>query len=154
MKSPLPIHWCFAAPLKRVGRCVVPALYVMSAAAHMAAAQSGTPTGGDPRLSVGAIAEVEVTALNGERETVKLAPADRVVPGDQVIYTLEIARRRMSLPPPKVDYPIPEHMRYLDDTPPVPAPDYLFDRWGPDSRPSGEPQGHRLGWPRPPAGGL
>jgi hypothetical protein len=22
----------------------------------------------------------------------------------------------MSLPPPKVDYPIPEHMRYLDDT--------------------------------------
>ena len=29
---------------------------------------------GDPRLSIKAIAEVEVTALNGERETVKLAP--------------------------------------------------------------------------------
>ena len=43
-----------------------------------------------------------------------LVPADRVVPGDEVFYTLEI--RNMGsrpLPPPTVDFPIPEHMRYI-----------------------------------------
>jgi hypothetical protein len=92
------------------------ALY-LSATATVAAAQSDSGTRGNLQFSVRAIAEVEVTSLNGERETVKLAPADRVVPGDQVIYTLEIRNKgAMSLPPPRVDYPIPEHMRYLDDT--------------------------------------
>ncbi|MGD0493891.1 MAG: hypothetical protein ABSC32_20380 [Steroidobacteraceae bacterium] len=91
------------------------AIYLL-AATSTAGAQSDAG-GGTARFSVRAIAEVEVTALNGERETVKLAPADRVVPGDQVIYTLEIRNKgAMSLPPPRVDYPIPEHMRYLDDT--------------------------------------
>ena len=89
----------------------------LSVVASIAAAQSDSSSRGNPRFSVRAIAEVEVVTLNGERETVKLAPADRVVPGDQVIYTLEIRNKgAMALPPPRVDYPIPEHMRYLDDT--------------------------------------
>jgi hypothetical protein len=97
------------------------------AAATVAAAQSGPATPGDPRLSIQAIAEVEVTALNGERETVKLARADRVVPGDQVIYTLEIRNKgAMSLPPPRVVYPIPKHMRYLDDTAAGPGADITY----------------------------
>ncbi|MGD0502236.1 MAG: hypothetical protein ABSD02_05810 [Steroidobacteraceae bacterium] len=112
---------------RRVHGHVVLALYLLSAAANMAAAQSGSPTRGDPRLSIRAIAEVEVSALNGERETVKLARADRVVPGDQVIYTLEIRNKgAMSLPPPTVDYPIPEHMRYLDDTAAGPGADISY----------------------------
>jgi hypothetical protein len=124
------------------------ALY-LSAVASIGAAQSDSGTRGNPRLSVRAIAEVEVTTLNGDHETVKLAPADRVVPGDQVIYTLEIRNKAaMSLPPPRVDYPIPEHMRYLDDTATGPGADitysvdggHTFDRpenlWvsGPDGR--------------------
>ena len=44
-------------------------------------------------------------------------PADRVVPGDEVIYTLEIRNTgARSLPPPTVDYPVPEHMRYVADS--------------------------------------
>ncbi len=90
-------------------------------------AQGAPVASSDPRLSVKAIAEVEVTALNGERETVKLARADRVVPGDQVIYTLEIRNTgAMWLPPPRVDYPIPEHMRYLDDTAAGPGADITY----------------------------
>lgn len=89
----------------------------LSAAAGGALAQGTAEDRDAPRFSVRAIAEVEVTTLNGERETVRLAPADRVVPGDQVIYTLEIRNNgAMALPPPRVDYPIPEHMRYLEDT--------------------------------------
>jgi hypothetical protein len=113
-------------------RCAALTLFLSALAGISAAAGSptaGSPAAGspvvasesdtrnNPRFSVRAIAEVEVTTLNGDRETVKLAPADRVVPGDQVIYTLEIRNPgSMSLPPPRVDYPIPEHMRYLDDT--------------------------------------
>jgi hypothetical protein len=89
----------------------------LSAVAGLAAAQGDPTNRGNPGFSVRAIAEVEVATLSGEREPVKLSPADRVVPGDQVIYTLEIRNKgAMSLPPPRVDYPIPEHMRYLDDT--------------------------------------
>jgi uncharacterized repeat protein (TIGR01451 family) len=91
-------------------------LYMVSAAGGVLA-QSGARDRENPGFSVRAIAEVEVSTLNGERETVRLAPADRVVPGDQVIYTLEIRNKgAMALPPPTVDYPIPEHMRYLEDT--------------------------------------
>ncbi len=99
----------------------------LAAGAMVADAQGGAGTRADPRLSIRAIAEVEVSALNGARETVKLARADRVVPGDQVIYTLEIRNKgAMSLPPPRVDYPIPEHMRYLDDTAAGPGADITY----------------------------
>ena len=97
---------------------------ILSAAARPSLAQSAAETHGNPGFTLRAIAEVEVPASIGERETVKLAPADRVVPGDQVIYTLEIRNNgAMALPPPRVDYPIPEHMRYLDDTAAGQTPD-------------------------------
>ena len=116
----------------------------------IAAVPGGPGTHGSPGFSVKAIAEVEVTTLIGGHETIKLAPAARVVPGDQVIYTLEIRNKgAMSLPPPKVDYPVPEHMRYLDDSAAGPGADitysvdggHTFDRpetlkvMGPDGNP-------------------
>ena len=65
-------------------------------------------------LAVKAIAEVETKiSLNG-RDTIKLKPADRVVPGDEVIYTLEI--RNIGAVPvlaPSVRFAIPHHMRYI-----------------------------------------
>ncbi len=43
-----------------------------------------------------------------------LVPADRVVPGEEVFYTLEIRNTGTKpLPPPTVDFAIPEHMRYI-----------------------------------------
>jgi uncharacterized repeat protein (TIGR01451 family) len=104
---------------------------VLSAATGLSLAQSSAETHGKPGFTLRAIAEVEVAASNGERETVKLAPADRVVPGDQVIYTLEIRNNgAMALPPPRVDYPIPEHMRYLDDTAAGPGAQITFSTDG------------------------
>jgi hypothetical protein len=112
---------------KRAIRGRAAAVLLLSAAAGIAAPQSEPATRGTPGFSVRAIAEVEVTTLNGEHETVKLAAADRVVPGDEVIYTLEIRNMgALSLPPPRVDYPIPEHMRYLDDTAAGPGADITY----------------------------
>jgi uncharacterized repeat protein (TIGR01451 family) len=56
--------------------------------------------------------DVKVTAA--VRQDHALVPADRVVPGDEVFYTLEIRNTgSRRLPPPTVDFAIPEHMRYI-----------------------------------------
>jgi hypothetical protein len=117
-----------ACPMcKRVLRWGAAVVVLLSAVTGIAASQGEPGAGGNPGFSVRAIAEVEVTTLNGEHETVKLAAADRVVPGDEVIYTLEIRNKgALSLPPPRVDYPIPEHMRYLDDTAAGPGADITY----------------------------
>jgi uncharacterized repeat protein (TIGR01451 family) len=79
-----------------------------------AAARGADAPTQDPRLAVKAIAErVQPTSRDGH-ETTELVNADEVVPGDEVIYTLEIRNTSaVALPHPTVDYPIPEHMRYV-----------------------------------------
>lgn len=68
-------------------------------------------------LVVRSIAEVESKSLIGGREVVKLLPADRVVPGDRVIYTLEVRNTgATAVDNPTVTQPVPEHMRYLADS--------------------------------------
>lgn len=68
-------------------------------------------------FTVTANAEVEIPTTVRGRETVKLEPALRVVPGDEVIYTLEIRNPgALPLPPPRVDFPVPEHLRYVEDS--------------------------------------
>jgi uncharacterized repeat protein (TIGR01451 family) len=70
----------------------------------------------DP-IAVKAIAEVESNRRVGGRETPKLVPADRVVPGDQVIYTLEVRNTgAATVATPVVIRPIPEHTRYVADS--------------------------------------
>jgi uncharacterized repeat protein (TIGR01451 family) len=82
---------------------------------------------GQSNLAIRAIAEVETKVVQNGRETSKLLPADRVVPGDQIIYTLEIRNTgAMALPPPKVDYPVPEHMRYVADSASGPGADISY----------------------------
>ncbi len=57
---------------------------------------------------------LEVKATAAVRQGEALVPADRVVPGDEVFYTLEIRNTGpLPLPPPTVDFAIPEHMRYV-----------------------------------------
>jgi uncharacterized repeat protein (TIGR01451 family) len=68
-------------------------------------------------LTVKAVAEVETTTRQDGRQIVKLAPADRVGPGDQVIYTLEI--RNAGEAPVRdatIVYAVPSHMRYVADS--------------------------------------
>jgi uncharacterized repeat protein (TIGR01451 family) len=70
----------------------------------------------DP-ISIKAIAEVEQSSQTHGRETGKLIPADRVVSGDTVFYTLEVRNTApTTVPRPVVTYPIPTHMTYLPDS--------------------------------------
>jgi uncharacterized repeat protein (TIGR01451 family) len=70
----------------------------------------------DP-ISVKAIAEVEQSSQAHGHESTKLIPADRVVSGDTVIYTLEVRNTApVSVPRPVVTYPIPTHMTYTPDS--------------------------------------
>jgi uncharacterized repeat protein (TIGR01451 family) len=72
--------------------------------------------GPDP-ISIKAIAEVEQSSQSQGRETTKLIPADRVVSGDAVIYTLEVHNTApTSVRHPVVTYPIPTHMTYTPDS--------------------------------------
>lgn len=68
-------------------------------------------------LAIRSIAEVESRSLAAGREIVKLIPADRVVPGDRVVYTLEVCNTgATALEAPVVTHPVPEHMRYVADS--------------------------------------
>jgi uncharacterized repeat protein (TIGR01451 family) len=103
----------------------------------------------DP-LEVRAIAEVESKSVESGHAAVKLIPADRVVPGDRVIYTLEARNTgATALDTPIVTYAIPDHMRYLLNSAVGPGAEvrfsidggHSFDRAenlkvsGPDGRP-------------------
>jgi uncharacterized repeat protein (TIGR01451 family) len=81
----------------------------------LAAAAVGQVSGNP--LAIRSIAEVESRSRAGGREVVKLIPADRVVPGDRVIYTLEVRNTgATALDAPVVTHPVPEHMRYVADS--------------------------------------
>jgi uncharacterized repeat protein (TIGR01451 family) len=68
-------------------------------------------------LEIRAVAEVESKSMDRGREVVKLIPADRVVPGDRVLYTLEVRNTgATALDAPIVVHPVPEHMRYVAGT--------------------------------------
>jgi len=68
-------------------------------------------------LEIRAVAEVESKARDRGRDIVKLIPADRVVPGDRVLYTLEVRNSSAAaVDAPVVVHPVPEHMRYVAGT--------------------------------------
>jgi uncharacterized repeat protein (TIGR01451 family) len=95
--------------------CVL--LCTLALASAAVAGQEAAEAPRPAKISVKAIAEVAVKTMQGGRETSHLQAADRVVPGDEVIYTLEIRNTTPAVePPPTVDYPIPEHMRYVPDS--------------------------------------
>jgi uncharacterized repeat protein (TIGR01451 family) len=74
------------------------------------------PAAPDP-ISIKAIAEVEQSSQVHGREATKLIPADRVVSGDSVFYTLEVRNTAStSVQRPVVTYPIPAHMTYTADS--------------------------------------
>jgi uncharacterized repeat protein (TIGR01451 family) len=78
-------------------------------------------------IAVKAIAEVELHTVRDGREIFKLAPADRVVSGDWVIYTLEVRNTAATtIPPPTVTYPVPEHVSYVAESAVGPATEVSY----------------------------
>jgi uncharacterized repeat protein (TIGR01451 family) len=68
-------------------------------------------------LEIKSIAEVESRSVQSGHTVVKLIPADRVAPGDRVMYTLEVRNTGAApIEVPLVTYAIPEHMRYMADS--------------------------------------
>lgn len=97
----------------------------LSIAVMMVAIVSGQTTSGP--IAVRAIAEVELRVSSHGQENSKLVPADRVVSGDSVIYTLEVRNTAASsVRRPTVTYPVPEHMSYLADSAVGPATEVSF----------------------------
>jgi uncharacterized repeat protein (TIGR01451 family) len=78
-------------------------------------------------LEIKSIAEVESRSVRAGREVPKLIPADKVVPGDHVIYTLEVRNAgATAIEAPTVTYAIPEHMRYVADSAVGPGAEVSF----------------------------
>jgi uncharacterized repeat protein (TIGR01451 family) len=78
-------------------------------------------------LTVKAVAEVQTRRTEDGREIVRLAPATRVAPGDEVIYTLEIRNRgAVTVRTPTVVYPVPAHMRMVADSATGPGTEVSF----------------------------
>lgn len=80
-----------------------------------AVAASGQATSSS--VAVKAVAEVEIKTIEGGREVTHLAPAERAVPGDQLIYTLEVRNPGLvTISAPEVVYAVPAHMTYVADS--------------------------------------
>jgi uncharacterized repeat protein (TIGR01451 family) len=96
--------------LGRLSLCTVLLTLVLTGAGH-ALAQAVDP------IVVKTIAEVESKRAEGDRGTSKLVPADRVVPGDEVIYTLAVRNTGAdAVAPPTVTKAVPEHTVYIADS--------------------------------------
>jgi uncharacterized repeat protein (TIGR01451 family) len=84
---------------------------VVSATAHSAQAQGGEG------VAIKTTVEVETKVFWDGRTVSKWVPADELVPGDEVIYTLEIRNPgTTALRSPHIDYAIPKHLRYVENT--------------------------------------
>jgi uncharacterized repeat protein (TIGR01451 family) len=100
----------------------VVAWFILSAAAAVAGAEAPA----DP-ISVRAIAEVELRTTEHGREITKLAPADRLVSGDWIIYTLEVRNTAAAaVRVPTVTFPVPQHVTYVAESAIGPGTDISF----------------------------
>jgi uncharacterized repeat protein (TIGR01451 family) len=78
-------------------------------------------------LTIRTVAEVETIVMQNDHEVVRLAPADRVVPGDQVIYSLEIRNiGAAAVPQPMVTSAIPAHVAYVAESATAPGAEVSY----------------------------
>jgi uncharacterized repeat protein (TIGR01451 family) len=93
--------------------------------AFMIATASGQTSSN--QIAVRVIAEVEAHVTEHGRSFSRLMPADKVVPGDSVIYTVEVHNvGPNSVDSPTVTQPVPAHMVYLADSAVGPGADVLY----------------------------
>ena len=79
--------------------------------------QTASGEGTSKGLAIKLVAEVEVRSSHEGQESVRLVPADRLVPGDPVIYTLQIRNvSTLAIPAPTVTTPIPAHTAYVAES--------------------------------------
>jgi uncharacterized repeat protein (TIGR01451 family) len=86
-------------------------------------AQSAVPAG----IAISTVAEVEIKPHGVARRTIGLTPADHVVAGDQLVYTVEIHNpTARPLAGVIVTNPVPERMGYVDGSAQGPGTDIDF----------------------------
>ncbi len=103
-------------------------------------------------IALKAVAEVEMRVSSNGREATRLVPADRVAPGDEIFYTLEIRNTgSATVRAPSVVYPVPEHTRYVADSAIGPGAEVSYSIDG--GRSFGQPENLKVagpaGAPRP-----
>jgi uncharacterized repeat protein (TIGR01451 family) len=104
---------------------LTPAKPLLLCCAFMMAAASGQTSSAHIALRV--IAEVEAHGTEHGRAYSRLVPADKVVPGDSVIYTVEVHNvGPNSVDSPTVMQPVPAHMVYLADSAVGPGADVAY----------------------------
>jgi hypothetical protein len=81
-------------------------------------------------LEVTMTAELEQQQTVGGRTVLRLLPADHVVPGDLVIYTVEVHSSGSALLRPQFVAPIPEHTSYVADSAVGPGADISYSADG------------------------
>lgn len=95
-------------------------------AALACTAVAGAQSKPDP-VTIRAIAQVELKDTEQGHDVTRLAPADRVVSGDKIIYTLEVRNTAITaIPAPAVTYAIPAHVWYLADSAVGPGTDISY----------------------------
>jgi uncharacterized repeat protein (TIGR01451 family) len=84
-----------------------------------------------PMLDVRTVAEVEVKVVEDGGASLHLLPATRVVPGDLVIYSVEIRNTgSKDAVAPTVTQPVPEHMAYVADSATGPGAEITYSADG------------------------
>lgn len=82
-------------------------------------------------LDIRIVAEVEIKSQEDGHEVTHLAPAGRVVPGDELLYTVEIRNvSARDASAPSVIQPVPEHTAYIADSATGPGADVTFSADG------------------------
>lgn len=86
-----------------------------------------TPQTTTPQLAVRVVAEVQTRVSDHGSQYTQMAPADKVVPGDLVYYTLEVRNEGTgSLPSPGVVQGVPPHMVYVANSASGPGCEITF----------------------------
>jgi uncharacterized repeat protein (TIGR01451 family) len=100
---------------------------LLGAAIAVSAVIAATGHAASDPVVIRAVAEVEVRTSDQGRTVTQVVPADRVVSGDQIIYTLEVRNTAAStLRAPTVTYAVPAHMRYVADSAVGPGAEVSF----------------------------
>ena len=84
-----------------------------SATVQSATVHRAVPAVPDKGLTIKTVAEVQSRIAEGGAQVARLVPADRVVPGDLVFYTLEVRNTGALAPAPVVTSAIPAHTSYI-----------------------------------------